>query len=305
MKSKIMVNDLSDLDDHIPNCKACQFGKQNRKPLPKVVHFVEDEKWNWEDAKQNNGNWQNDMVDDVPIRGTRLLSDVYQRCNIAACEPTDHQEAMKNQNWMIAIKTKLNVDGPINKNKARLVVKGRRRRQGLTSQEGSLWPETSSKSLHNGASILIISLYVDDLLVTGNHTSLVEKFKLEMMEVFEMMDLEILKKFKVDECKEIRTPMNQKEKLNKDYGTDMIDQTYFKSTIGCLMYLTTTRPDILTVVSILSRFIHCASEMHLKVANRVIRYVKAPMILASNLQEAKSLSWLVFQIVIGKAPLMI
>ena len=44
--------------------------------------------------------------------------------------------------------------------------------------------------------------------------------------------------------------------------------------IGCLMYLTTTRPDILNVVSILSRFIHCASEMHLKTAERVIRYVK-------------------------------
>ena len=37
MKSKMMVNDLPDLDDHILNCKACQFGKQNRKPLPKVA----------------------------------------------------------------------------------------------------------------------------------------------------------------------------------------------------------------------------------------------------------------------------
>jgi hypothetical protein len=35
MKSKMMVNDLSALDDHIPNCKACQSGKQNRKPFPK------------------------------------------------------------------------------------------------------------------------------------------------------------------------------------------------------------------------------------------------------------------------------
>ena len=37
VKSKIMANDLLDLDDHIPNRKACQFGKQNRKPFPKVT----------------------------------------------------------------------------------------------------------------------------------------------------------------------------------------------------------------------------------------------------------------------------
>ena len=45
---------------------------------------------------------------------------------------------------------------------------------------------------HNGVGILIISLYVGDLLVTGNHTSFVEKFKLEMMEVFEMTDLGLM-----------------------------------------------------------------------------------------------------------------
>jgi len=44
----------------------------------------------------------------------------------------------------------------------------------------------------NGANILIISLYMDDLLVTGNNTSLVEKFKQEMMEVFEMTDLGLM-----------------------------------------------------------------------------------------------------------------
>ena len=185
---------------------------------------------------------------------------------------------------------------------------------------------------HNGVGSLIISLYVDDLLVTGNHTSLVEKFKLEMIEVFEMTNLglmtfflgmeikqsehevfighkkyakEILKKFKLNECKEIRTPLNQKEKLNKDDGTSRIDQTYFRSMIGCLMYLTATKPNILNVVSILSWFIHCASEMHLKVAKRVIRYVKGTYDFGINLREAKSSSWLVFQIVIGEAPLMI
>ena len=67
--------------------------------------------------------------------------------------------------------------------------------------------------------------------------------------------------------------MNQKEKLSKDEGANKIDQAYFRSMIGCLMYLTTTRPDILNAVSILSRFMYCASEMHLKVEKRVIRYV--------------------------------
>jgi len=40
------------------------------------------------------------------------------------------------------------------------------------------------------------------------------------------------------------------------------------------MYLTATRPTILFVVSLLSRFMHCASEIHLKAAKRILRYVK-------------------------------
>nr|KYP34216.1 hypothetical protein KK1_044861 [Cajanus cajan] len=43
------------------------------------------------------------------------------------------------------------------------------------------------------------------------------------------------------------------------------------SLIGCLMYLTATHLDILNVVSILSRFMHCASELHLRAAKRIIQ----------------------------------
>lgn len=42
----------------------------------------------------------------------------------------------------------------------------------------------------------------------------------------------------------------------------------------CLMYLTTTRPNILNVVSILSWFMYCATEIHLKATKWVVRYVK-------------------------------
>lgn len=65
------------------------------------------------------------------------------------------------------------------------------------------------------------------------------------------------------------------------------------------MYLTTTWPDILNDVSILSRFMHYASEWHLKAAKRVIRYVKGTCDLALNSRGARSSSWLDFQTVIG------
>lgn len=41
--------------------------------------------------------------------------------------------------------------------------------------------------------------------------------------------------------------MNQNNKLSKDDGTKNIDETYFRSFIGCLIYPTTSRHDILYV----------------------------------------------------------
>lgn len=54
----------------------------------------------------------------------------------------------------------------------------------------------------------------------------------------------------------------------------MVNEIDFRSLVGCLMYLTATRPDILHVVSVLSRFLHCVREVHLQAAKRVLRYIK-------------------------------
>ena len=75
---------------------------------------------------------------------------------------------------------------------------------------------------------------------------------------------------RMDDCKEINTLMNQKEKLYKDDSTNKVDEGYFRSLIGCLMYLTATHPNIMNDVSILSQFMHYASELHLKAAKRII-----------------------------------
>ena len=53
-----------------------------------------------------------------------------------------------------------------------------------------------------------------------------------------------------------------------------MDEKLYKSLIGCLMYLTITKPDIIHVVSLLSRYMHCASEIHFEAAKRILRYIK-------------------------------
>ncbi|KAL4026083.1 hypothetical protein IC575_014507 [Cucumis melo] len=48
---------------------------------------------------------------------------------------------------------------------------------------------------HNGTGILIISLYVDELLVTGNNANDIQNFKWEMIKMFEMTDLGLMSYF--------------------------------------------------------------------------------------------------------------
>ena len=78
----------------------------------------------------------------------------------------------------------------------------------------------------------------------------------------------------MEDCTAISTPMNQKEKLSKEDDAEKVDEQHFRSLIGYLMYLTATKPDILFAVSILSRFMHCVSRVHLQAAKRVVRYIK-------------------------------
>ena len=78
----------------------------------------------------------------------------------------------------------------------------------------------------------------------------------------------------MEECRSTSTSMNQKEKFCKEDGPVKIDETLYRTLIGCLMYLTATRPDIMNATSILSRYMHCGSEIHFQAAKRIVRYIK-------------------------------
>ncbi|KAJ8763087.1 hypothetical protein K2173_023292 [Erythroxylum novogranatense] len=84
----------------------------------------------------------------------------------------------------------------------------------------------------------------------------------------------VLKKFKTDLCKPMSTPLMQNEKLSKDDGATKVDEGWYQSLIGYSMYLTATTPNLMFVVFLLSKFMHCASELHFKATKRVLRYIK-------------------------------
>ena len=53
---------------------------------------------------------------------------------------------------------------------------------------------------------------------------------------------DLLKRFKMDECKPIKTPMQSNGHLDLDEGGKSVDQTLYRSIIGSLLYLTASRP---------------------------------------------------------------
>ncbi|GJS38177.1 retrovirus-related pol polyprotein from transposon TNT 1-94 [Tanacetum coccineum] len=59
--------------------------------------------------------------------------------------------------------------------------------------------------------------------------------------------LEILKKHNMDNCHSIGTPLATKPKLDVDLSGEPVDQSDYRSKIGSLMYLTSSRPDLASV----------------------------------------------------------
>ena len=62
-------------------------------------------------------------------------------------------------------------------------------------------------------------------------------------------------------------------KLSKDESGKRVEETLYKSMIGCLLYLTTSRPDITFSVGVCARYQACPKESHLIALKRIIRYI--------------------------------
>lgn len=107
------------------------FNVEMRKvSVNRDVMFDENAMWNWDKkvaklikSKQQMGDISSDEVQfeedsdsntEVPIKGTRPLADIYDRCNVAILEPYDYIEASKFDEWRVVMEEELKM---IEKNK--------------------------------------------------------------------------------------------------------------------------------------------------------------------------------------------
>lgn len=153
----------------------------------------------------------------------------------------------------------------------------------------------------NSDDLLLVCLYVDDMLITGSDKLAIEEFKGRMMKEFEMSDLgtlnyflglefvytskgiflhqrryvsEVLKRFRMENCNEVATPMETTYKLLIDETESEVDGTLYKQIVGSLRFLCHSRPDISFSVGLVSRFMSKPRTSHMAAVKRILRYLK-------------------------------
>ncbi|GJZ20941.1 retrovirus-related pol polyprotein from transposon TNT 1-94 [Tanacetum coccineum] len=231
-----------------------------------------------------------------PVQTRRQLATDPEMCmfalTVSIVEPKNIKEAMADSAWIEAMQDELHqfdrlqvwelVDKPFGKNviklkwlwknkkdedqtvirnKARLVAKGYAQEEGIDFDE----------SFAPVARLEAVRIFV----AYAAHKSF-PIYQMDVKTAFLMAKytLEILKKHGMEKGQSIGTPMTTKPKLDADLSGEPVDQTDYRSKIGSLMYLTSSRPDIVQAVCYCARYQARPTEKHLKEVKRIFRYLR-------------------------------
>ncbi|XP_016451310.1 secreted RxLR effector protein 161-like [Nicotiana tabacum] len=78
----------------------------------------------------------------------------------------------------------------------------------------------------------------------------------------------------MENSKTIDTPIATAAHLDMDELGSSVNETMYRGIIGSLLYLTTSRPDIVFSMGLCVRFQSSPKESHMKAAKRILRYLK-------------------------------
>jgi hypothetical protein len=134
-----------------------------------------------------------------------------------------------------------------------------------------------------GKDLFVCQIYVDDIIFGSTNESFCEEFGKMMSKEFEMSMIgelsfflcfqikqlkdgifvsqfkylkDMLKKFVLENAKPIKISMATNGHLDLDEGGTIVDQKLFRSIIGSLLYITTSRPNVMFSVCMCARFKH-------------------------------------------------
>jgi hypothetical protein len=85
---------------------------------------------------------------------------------------------------------------------------------------------------------------------------------------------EMIKRFIMEDCKPVITPMQTNCKLSKDDDSKSTDQRKYRSMIGSLLYVIASEPDVMQAVGQVARFQVAPKESHVLAVKRIFRYLK-------------------------------
>ncbi|GJW96712.1 retrovirus-related pol polyprotein from transposon TNT 1-94 [Tanacetum coccineum] len=190
--------------------------------------------------------------------------------------------------WLF--KNKHDEENTVIRNKTRLVVRGYRQEEGIDFKE-SFTPvarmEATGIFLAYAAYKSFIVFQMD---VKKNHffkgtidpTLFIRRFNDSILVVHVYVDDIIFgstnprnpKKYGMKTCDPVGTLMEIKGKLNLDQNGTLVDAPKYHSMIGDLMYLTSSRPNIVHPTCLCARYEAKPTEKHLKKVKRIFRYLQ-------------------------------
>ena len=154
---------------------------------------------------------------------------------------------------------------------------------------------------HKNEKVTILTVYVDDIILTSNDKGEREQLKKKLALEFKMKDLgslhyflemevarshegisisqrkyvlDLLKKTSMIGCKPTNTPLDPSTKLSTKSAQGPVNKGTYHRLVGKLIYLSHTRSDIAFTISYVSQFMHAPLGEHMEAIHKILRYIK-------------------------------
>ncbi|KAM1416362.1 hypothetical protein ACFX2I_007917 [Malus domestica] len=157
----------------------------------------------------------------------------------------------------------------------------------------------------DGADVVILLLYVDDIIITGSNSQMLQSVITTLNAVFDLKDMgrlayflglqityrsngdlfinqakytkDLIHKAGMDDCKPCSTPCKPHNQVLSNEGTLLSYPTLYRSLVGALQYLTFTRPDIAFAVNNVCQYMNAPTDIHFAMVKRILRFLQGTL----------------------------